>query len=196
MASVKFWRVLSRSPEKYGEMPYREEKQHYLVGGHRQRSCGAGSASCWLSNTGQDIWLLWFGHLWNGRKEPYLLNWSESHSVVSNSLQPHGLYSPWISLGQNPGMGSLSLLQGIFPTQGSNPGLPHCRWILYQLSHQGRPESLSKRTGKLEWRLSRGQAVPRWQLSQKCCKLTPCFRFFTWWDYGRQWVFWFPFINI
>ena len=34
-------------------------------------------------------------------------------------------------------MGSLSLFQGIFPTQGSNPGLPHCRWILYQLSHQG-----------------------------------------------------------
>ena len=36
-------------------------------------------------------------------------------------------------------MGSLSLLQGIFPTQGSNPGLPHCRWILYLLSHQGSP---------------------------------------------------------
>ena len=34
---------------------------------------------------------------------------------------------------------SLSLLQGIFPTQGLNPGLPHCRWILYQLSHQGGP---------------------------------------------------------
>ena len=36
-------------------------------------------------------------------------------------------------------MGSLSLLQGIFPTQGSNPGFPHCRWILYQLSHKGSP---------------------------------------------------------
>ena len=34
-------------------------------------------------------------------------------------------------------MGGLSLLQGIFPTQGSNPGLPHCRRILYQLSHKG-----------------------------------------------------------
>ena len=33
-------------------------------------------------------------------------------------------------------MGSLSLLQGIFPPQGLNPGLPHCRWILYQLSHE------------------------------------------------------------
>ena len=47
------------------------------------------------------------------------------------------LYSPWNSPGQNAGVGSLSLLQGIFPTQGSNPGLPHCRWILYQLSHKG-----------------------------------------------------------
>ena len=65
---------------------------------------------------------------------------SENHSVVSNSLQPHGLYSPRNSLGQNTGVGSLSLLQGIFPTQGSNPGLPHCRQILYQLSHRGSPE--------------------------------------------------------
>ena len=63
---------------------------------------------------------------------------SASHSVVSNSLQPHGLYSPWNSPGQNTGVGSLSLLQGIFPTQGSNPGLPHCRRILYQLSHKGK----------------------------------------------------------
>ena len=39
-------------------------------------------------------------------------------------------------------MGSLSLLQEIFPTQGLNPGLPHCRWILYQLSHKGSPRIL------------------------------------------------------
>ena len=55
---------------------------------------------------------------------------------------PPGLYSPWNSPGQNAGVGSLSLLQGIFPTQGSNPGLPHCRQILYQLSHQGSPRIL------------------------------------------------------
>ena len=60
---------------------------------------------------------------------------SESCSVVSDSLQPHGLYSPWNSPGQNTGVGSLSLLRGIFPTQGSNPGLLHFRQILYQLSH-------------------------------------------------------------
>ena len=64
-------------------------------------------------------------------------NDSESSSVVSNSLRTHGLYSPWVSPGQNTGAGSLSLLQGIFPTQGSNPGLPHCKNILYQLSYQG-----------------------------------------------------------
>ena len=67
------------------------------------------------------------------------LKWSESRSVVSNSLRPHGLYSPRNSPGQNTGVGRLFLLQRIFPTQGSNPGLPHCRQILYQLSHKGSP---------------------------------------------------------
>ena len=61
---------------------------------------------------------------------------SESHSVVSHSLRPHELYSPWNSPGQNTGVSSLSLLQGIFPTKGSNPGLLHCRWILYQVHHR------------------------------------------------------------
>ena len=48
--------------------------------------------------------------------------------------------NPWNSPGPNPGVGSLSLLQGIFPTQGSNPSLLHCRWIPYQLSHPGSPQ--------------------------------------------------------
>ena len=63
----------------------------------------------------------------------------QSRLVVSDSLWPHGLYSPWSSPGQNTRVGSRSLLQGIFPTQGSNPRLPHSRQILYQLSHQGSP---------------------------------------------------------
>ena len=50
--------------------------------------------------------------------------------------------SPWNSPGQNTGVGSLSLLQEIFPTQGWNLGLPHYRWILYQLSHKGSPRIL------------------------------------------------------
>ena len=49
---------------------------------------------------------------------------SESHSIMSNSLQPHELYSPWNSPGQNTGVSNWSLLQGMFPTQRSNPGVP------------------------------------------------------------------------
>ena len=59
---------------------------------------------------------------------------------MSDSLQPHGLYSPWNSPDQNTGVGSHSLLQGIFLTQESNRGLLHCRWILYQLSYKGIPK--------------------------------------------------------
>ena len=55
---------------------------------------------------------------------------------VAQSLPTLCDYSPWNSPGQNTGVGSLSLLQEIFPTQGLNPGLPHSRRILYQLSHQ------------------------------------------------------------
>ena len=67
---------------------------------------------------------------------------SESHSVVSDSLRPHGLESPRNSPGQNTGVVSSSLLQGIFPTRGLNPGLLHCGQILYQLSHKGSPRIL------------------------------------------------------
>ena len=89
---------------------------------------------------------------------------SESPSVMSDSLRPHGLYSPWNSLGQNTGVGSLSLLQRVFPTQGSNPGLPHCRWILNQLSHKGSPRIL-------EWvayPFSSGSSRPRNQTGVSC----------------------------
>ena len=61
---------------------------------------------------------------------------SESRSVVSDSLQPHGLHSLRNSPGQNTAVGSLSLLPGIFPTQGSKPDFLHCRQILYQLSQK------------------------------------------------------------
>ena len=66
----------------------------------------------------------------------------ESHSIMSDSLWPHGLYSPWNSPGQTTGVGRHSLFQGIFPTQGSNLSLLHFRQILYQLSHQGSPRIL------------------------------------------------------
>ena len=98
---------------------------------------------------------------------------SESHSVVSDSLWLRGLYSSWNSLGQNTGVGSLSLLQGLFPTQGSNPGLPHCRQILYHLSHQESPRIL-------EWvayPFSRGPSQPRNGTGVSCT----AGRFFTGW---------------
>ena len=74
-----------------------------------------------------------------GIRPAWLWSESESYSVVSDSLRPRGPYSLWNSPGQHTGAGSLSLLQGIFPTQGRNPGLPHCRRILHQLSRQGSP---------------------------------------------------------
>ena len=75
----------------------------------------------------------------NHVSQPTACFFLQKSSVVSDSLRPHRLYSPWNSPGQNTGEGCHSLLQEIFPTQGSNPGLPHCRRILYQLSHQGSP---------------------------------------------------------
>ena len=61
---------------------------------------------------------------------------SESRSVMTDSWQTLGLYSPWNSPGQNTGVGSLSLLQGIFPTQGLNPSLLHWQGGSLLLSHQ------------------------------------------------------------
>ena len=57
-----------------------------------------------------------------GEGKGYLLH----YSGLENSLQPHRLYSPWNSPGQNTEVDGFSLLQGIFPTQGLNSGLPHC----------------------------------------------------------------------
>ena len=66
---------------------------------------------------------------------------SESRSVMSHSLQPRGLYSPWNPPDQSTGVGSRFLLQGIFPTQRSNPGLLRCRRILLPVEPQGKPEN-------------------------------------------------------
>ena len=100
----------------------------------RESLCTVGGTVSWCGHYGKQ-----YGG--TSKKLKAELSWkkseSESRSVVSDSLQPHGLYSLWNSPGQNTGVGSLSFLQGIFPIQGSNPGLRHCRQILYQLSHKG-----------------------------------------------------------
>ena len=99
-------------------------------------------------------------------------------------FEVHGLYSPWDSPGQNTGVGSRSLLQGILPTQGLNSGLSHCRPILYQLSHQGSPRILDR----VAYPFSSGSSQPRnWtgvsciagrflpaELPGKPCLRSPC----------------------
>ena len=79
---------------------------------------------------------------------------SVSYSVVFNSLQPRGLQPvrllcPWDFPDKNTGVGCHFLLEGIFPTQGSNPCLLHCWQILYHLSHQGSPNTSVAKPPKL-----------------------------------------------
>ena len=61
----------------------------------------------------------------------YPMDCSSSHTQFSSGRED--------SPGKNAGVGCHALLQGIFLTQGLNPGLLHCRWLLYHLSHQGNP---------------------------------------------------------
>ena len=74
--------------------------------------------------------------IWDPGRESRVVKTCEVKVAQSwPTLRPRGVYSPWNSPGQDTGVGSL--FQRIFPTQGSNPGLAHCRQILYPLSHQG-----------------------------------------------------------
>ena len=80
------------------------------------------------------------------REEPaqqWRLSTAKNKLQVAQSCPTLGdpMDCPWNSPGQNTEVGSLSLLQGIFPTQGSDPGLLHCRRILYQLSHKEVPQN-------------------------------------------------------
>ena len=82
-------------------------------------------------------------HIWCGStcQPVHIVQYSVSPSVMSDSENPWTVtHQAPLSLefpGKNTGVGSHSLLQGIFPTQGSNLSLLHCRQILYHLSHQG-----------------------------------------------------------
>ena len=86
---------------------------------------------------------------------------SESCLAVSDSLQPHRLYSPWNSPGQNTGVGSLSLLQGIFPTQGSNPGLQRRSPTLQEDSLPAEPPGKPKKMEWVAYAFSSGSSWPR-----------------------------------
>ena len=125
----------------------RAERVHFLQhpseeSFHELKACSVGLTflGCRMKFRDAGLRLLKRINMWSRHSTPsyiYIQSESESCWVISNSLRPHGLYSPWNSPGQNTRVGSVSLLQGIFPTQGSNPGVSHCRQILYQPSHQG-----------------------------------------------------------
>ena len=109
----------------------------------------------------------------------YALKWSEVKVAQSCPTLCDPMDSPWNSPSLNTGVGSLSFLWGIFPTQGSNPGLLHRRRILYQLSHKGSPRIL-------EWvafPFSRGSSQPRNQTGVSCI----AGRFFTNWAIREAW---------
>ena len=85
--------------------------------------------------------MLYSGHIWLQVVEAQL-SVKVKVTQLCPTLQPHGLQldrflCPWNSPGKNAGVGSHCLFQGIFPTQGLNPHILHCRQILYYLSHQG-----------------------------------------------------------
>ena len=110
---------------------------------------------CWKVKKGSDLTVLmgYRGesiHMYVNDSKTELIIESESRSILSNSLPLYGLYSPWNSSGPNTGMRSRSLLQGMFPTQGSNSGLPHCRQILYQQELEVR-DYLENGTAKPLW---------------------------------------------
>ena len=123
-----------------------------------------------------------FFTIWAAREakqKPCLLSNKNIRAVkvkVSQSclpLQSHGLHSLWNFPSQNTGVGSCYLFQGIFPTQGSNPDLPNCRWILYELSYKGSPRILEC----VAYPFSSGSSQPRNQTGVSCI----AGRFFTNW---------------
>ena len=102
---------------------------------------------------------------------------SESHSVVSDSLRPHALHSPWNSPGKNTGVGKPFPSPGVFP----NPGLLHCEQIPYQLRHKGSPRILEwvayPFTSRSSWSRNqtgvsciRGRFFTNWAIREAQCR--------------------------
>ena len=136
--------------------------------------CPFASLECWFLCSPMYPWFL----AQNEKKVKVKV--TQSYPTLCNPMD-----CPWNSPGQNTGVGSLSLPQGIFPTQGLNPGLLHCRQILYQLRHKGSPRILEwvvfpfprgsfpprNRTGVswiagrffTNWAIREAQTDPKWQ---------------------------------
>ena len=134
-------------------------KNHLLASSHTPNSAKA-------SNSLHDLWssLSPTLCLFNGLCALCLVAQSCPTLCDPLNYRPPGSFVHGDSPGKNTGAGCHALLQGIFPTQGSNSGLPYCRQILYHLSHKGSPRIL-------EWvayPLSRGSFQPRNQIGISC----------------------------
>ena len=114
---------------------------------------------------------------------------------MSDSLRPQELYPtrlrrPWDFPDKNAGVGCHFLLQRTFPTQGSNPGLLHCRQMLYHLSHQGNLDSILKSrdiTLTTKVRLVKAMVFPvvmyaceSWTIKKAECRRTDAFELWCW----------------
>ena len=101
---------------------------------------------------------------WQADSLPFFTTSATWEHVKVKVAQVVSESSPWNSPGQNTGVDSHFLLQGIFPTQGSNPGLVHYRRILYQLSHKRSPRILEW----IAYVFSRRSSLPRNQTGLSC----------------------------
>ena len=125
-----WWSVdwYSHYGEQYGGSVKTKNSHHTVVNSTPRRICG-GKYN--LKNTCNPMFIAAVFI----KAKTWKWKWKWSRSVVSDSLWPHGLQPvrllcPWDFPGKNTGMGCHFLLQGIFPTQGLNLGLPHCRQML------------------------------------------------------------------
>ena len=138
----------------WGLQPVQQHENFSDVTAFQFEGCPPSGYRIWFyHDCAPPIVLLWF-LLWNSMKGiffcwvPVSSYWwlfyscavlclvTQPDSLWPHGLQPARLLCPWDSPGKNTGVGGHALLQGIFPTQESNPGPPYCRQILYHLSHQ------------------------------------------------------------
>ena len=119
---------------------YQFSQRYWTSRGFPNGSMGKES-TCNAEDTGDVGSIPWSGRSPGGGNGDLFQYGCVSHSVISDSLRPHGpeparLLCPWDSPGKNTGVGCHPLLQRIFLTHGSNPDLLHCRWILNRLSYR------------------------------------------------------------
>ena len=113
-----------------------------------------------------------------------------SDSVRPHRWQPTRLPRPWDSPSKNTGVGCHFFLQRIFPTQGLNPGLPHCKQTLYRLSHQKSLDSILKSrdiTFLTKIHIVKAMVFPvvmygceSWTIKKADCQRTDAFKLWCW----------------